>query len=180
MDEKNIHTGSRRETPIKELVGALLVDRGLTVSLAESCTGGQVMKHLSDIPGSSRYLAGGVVAYCNELKIQLLGVPRSIIDRHGAVSEQTARSMAEGVKKVAGTSLGLGITGIAGPDGGTDEKPVGLVYIAVAGGNKTVCQRYLFTGRRSEVRSSATDAALHMLWQFAQNGVNKKNNCRAD
>ncbi|AGL01328.1 CinA family protein [Desulfoscipio gibsoniae] len=166
MDGEIILTGNYAEESLKETVGVMLVERGLTVSLAESCTGGQVMKYLSDVPGSSRYLAGGVVAYSNELKVNLLGVSRVIIDRHGAVSEPTARLMAEGVQNVTGTSLGVGITGIAGPGGGTEEKPVGLVYIAVAGENKTVCQRYVFSGQRIEVRSSATSAALQMLCQY--------------
>ncbi len=151
---------------LNETVGALLVDRGMTVSLAESCTGGQVMKCLSDVPGSSRYLAGGVVSYSNDLKIKMLGIPGAIIDQYGAVSEQTARLMAEGIKNVTGTSLGVGITGIAGPGGGTEEKPTGLVYIAVAGETKTNCQRCIFHGQRAKVRSSATSAALDMLRQY--------------
>jgi PncC family amidohydrolase len=156
----------RKEEFLNEDVGALLVDRSMTVSLAESCTGGQVMKHLSDVPGSSRYLAGGVVAYSNDLKINLLGVPRAVIERHGAVSEPTARLMAEGVKKVTGTSLGVGITGIAGPGGGTAEKPTGLVYIALAGAAQTLCQRFVFPGPRAKVRDGATSASLNMLRQY--------------
>ncbi len=156
----------RKEESLNETVGVLLVGQGMTVSFAESCTGGQVMKYLSDVPGSSRYLAGGVVSYSNELKINLLGIPRAIIDKYGAVSEQTARLMAEGIRDVTCTTLGVGITGIAGPGGGTEEKPVGLVYIAVAGKAKTNCQRYIFPGWREEVRSSATSSALNMLRQY--------------
>lgn len=155
-----------KEEVLNETVGVLLIERGMTVSLAESCTGGQVMKCLSDVPGSSRYLAGGVVSYSNDLKINLLGVPRDIIEQYGAVSEQTARLMAEGVKKLTGTSLGVGITGIAGPDGGTEQKPNGLVYIAVAGEAETICQKNVFRGQRSEVRSSATSKALEMIRQY--------------
>ncbi len=160
------HKLHREEESLNETVGVMLVDRGMTVSLAESCTGGQVMKYLSDVPGSSRYLAGGIVSYSNDLKINLLGIPRAIIDQYGAVSEQTARLMAEGIKNITGTYLGVGITGIAGPGGGTEEKPTGLVYIAVAGETKTNCQRYIFPGQRGEVRSSATSAALDMLRQY--------------
>lgn len=147
-------------------VGRLLVECGMTVSLAESCTGGQVMKRLSDIAGSSRYLLGGVVAYSNEVKINVLGVPRQIIDRYGAVSEQTARSMAGAVRELTGSSLGIGITGIAGPDGGTPEKPVGLVYIALAGNDKVICREYHFPGQRQEVRLGAGNASLSMLYGY--------------
>ncbi|MBF7083044.1 competence/damage-inducible protein A [Desulfallas sp. Bu1-1] len=151
---------------LEEVVGRLLVERGMTVSLAESCTGGQVMKRLSDIAGSSRYLLGGVVAYSNEVKISLLGVPRETINRYGAVSEQTARSMAEGVRKLTGSSLGIGITGIAGPDGGTPEKPVGLVYIALADKDNVFCRGYRFPGQRRGVRSGAANASLNMLRRY--------------
>ncbi len=166
MHQESICNTSVKEEVLNETVGALLLERGMNVSLAESCTGGQVMKCLSDVPGSSRYLAGGVVSYSNDLKINLLGVSRDIIEQYGAVSEQTARLMAEGVKKITGTSLGVGITGIAGPDGGTEQKPIGLVYIAVAGEVKTICQRNVFRGQRSEVRSRATSKALEMLRQY--------------
>lgn len=151
---------------LKEIVGALLADRGITISMAESCTGGQIMKQLTDIPGSSRYLLGGVVAYSNEIKINMLGVPREIIERYGAVSEQTARLMAEGVRKVTGSSIGVGVTGIAGPEGGTSVKPVGLVYIGLAGLDKTVCCGYRFPGQRVGVRFGATNATLSMIRQL--------------
>lgn len=166
MSKGNILPGNSNDMLLIETVGSMLVDRGMTVSLAESCTGGLVMKCLSEVPGSSRYLAGGVVAYSNDLKINMLGVPREIIQRHGAVSEQTARLMAEGVKNVTGTSVGIGITGIAGPGGGTLEKPRGLVYIALAAADQTVCQRYIFSGDRNNVRDKATGTALYILWQY--------------
>lgn len=151
---------------LKEIVGALMIEQGKTISLAESCTGGQIMKILSDVPGSSRYLVGGVVAYSNEVKINLLGVPREIIDRYGAVSEQTARLMATGIRKITGSSLGIGITGIAGPGGGTLEKPLGLLFIALADKEKTICRVYHFSGQRAGVRSGATNASLKMLRLF--------------
>jgi len=157
---------STGDEELKEIVGVLLADRGMTVSLAESCTGGYIMKLLTDVAGSSRYLAGGVVAYSNEIKTSQLGVPRETIDRYGAVSEQTARLMAEGVRRAVGSTLGIGVTGIAGPDGGTPEKPVGLVYIALAGREKTVCRGYRFPGQRAGVRAGAANAALHMLRQY--------------
>lgn len=157
---------SRGDEELKEIVGALLANRGMTVSLAESCTGGHIMKLLTDVAGSSRYLVGGVVAYSNEIKTNLLSVPRETIDRYGAVSEQTARLMAEGVRRVVGSTLGIGVTGIAGPDGGTPEKPVGLVYIALADQEKTVCRGHCFPGQREGVRAGAANAALHMLRQY--------------
>jgi len=166
MPDGNNFYANDKDEPLNEIVGALLVERDVMVSLAESCTGGQVMKYLSDVPGSSCYFAGGVVSYSNDLKINLLGIPRALIEQYGAVSEQTARLMAEGIKNVTGTAVGIGITGIAGPGGGTEEKPIGLVYIAVAGETKTNSQRYVFPGQRTEVRTSATRAALNMLWQY--------------
>jgi len=151
---------------LEQMVGRLLASRRLTVSVAESCTGGLVAKRLTDVPGSSRYFLGGVVAYSNEVKIKQLGVPREVIARFGAVSDETARLMAEGIRRVTGSALGLGITGIAGPGGGTPEKPVGLVYIALAGDRHTNCRQYRFPGQRDGVRSGAANASLNMLRQF--------------
>jgi len=151
---------------LNETVGALLLERGLTISAAESCTGGQVMKLLTDVPGSSRYFLGGIVSYSNELKTDLLGVPGEVIATYGAVSEQTAIAMAEGICRVTGSSLGLGITGIAGPEGETSEKPVGLVFIALAAGDKMFCKRHIFPGQRTGVRVGATNTALNMVRRF--------------
>jgi len=158
---------SERQEVLSEKLGAALVRRDLTVALAESCTGGMVMKYLSDVPGSSRYLLGGVVSYSDALKINLLGVPGEIIREYGAVSEPTARLMAAGVRKITGAALGLGVTGIAGPGGATETKPVGLVYIAVAGAESVLCREFIFSGRRAEVRADAAYAALDMIWQYA-------------
>ena len=148
---------------LSKAIGEVLIEQACTVSAAESCTGGLVMKYLSDIPGSSRYLAGGVVSYSNEVKNSLLGVPQDILDHYGAVSEQTAQLMAQGVKRITGTSFGIGITGIAGPDGGSELKPVGLVYIAVCGPESTEWQKYTFPGSRSQVRNKAAEKALNMF-----------------
>lgn len=159
----------REDEQLNETVAALLAGRGLTIAAAESCTGGRIMKLLTDLPGSSRYFVGGVVSYSNELKINLLGVPGKVIDSYGAVSEQTARAMAEGICRVTGSSLGLGVTGIAGPDGATPGKPVGLVYIALAAGDKVFCKGHVFPGQRAGVRAGAANTALNMVRRFLSN-----------
>lgn len=151
---------------LEDIVGKMLLVKGMTVTLAESCTGGLVMKRLSDIPGSSEYFLGGIVSYSNEIKMNLLGVPNEIIKEFGAVSEQTAKAMAGGIKKLADSSIGIGITGIAGPGGGTFQKPVGLVYIALAAANQVRCQKLNFTGDRNEIRLNAANAALNMIRQY--------------
>jgi len=151
---------------LNETVGSLLIERGLTISAAESCTGGQVMKLLTDVPGSSRYFLGGVVSYSNQLKTDLLDVPNEVIANYGAVSEQTARAMAEGICRVTGSSLGVGVTGIAGPGGETPGKPVGLVFIALAAGDDIFCKRHIFPGQRTGVRIGAANTALNMVRRF--------------
>lgn len=157
---------ARDDEVLEKKVGKLLAEKGLTISVAESCTGGQIMSRLTNVPGCSGYFAGGVVSYSNDLKVNLLGVPEDIIAAYGAVSEQTARAMATGIRKLTGTSLGIGVTGIAGPDGGTAEKPVGLVYIAMAAGDTTYCDRYIFPGSREGVRNGATNTALNMVRKY--------------
>lgn len=156
----------RDDELLEETVGLLLLERNMTVSAAESCTGGQIMKRLTEVAGSSRYFVGGIVSYSNELKINLLGVSGKLLACYGAVSEQTAGAMAEGVCRVTGSSIGVGVTGIAGPEGGTPEKPVGLVYIALASGDKVFCQRHIFPGQRTGIRAGATNAALNMIRRF--------------
>ncbi|MCL2337240.1 MAG: nicotinamide-nucleotide amidohydrolase family protein [Firmicutes bacterium] len=165
---------ARDDEQLNETVAALLTKRGLTMAAAESCTGGLIMKWLTDLPGSSRYFVGGVVSYSNEMKINLLGVPAQVLDSYGAVSEQTARAMAEGICRVTGASLGLGVTGIAGPDGATPGKPVGLVFIALAAGDRVWCKGHIFPGQRGGVRAGAANTALHMARRFlSAAGANK-------
>ena len=153
---------SELETQSSE-TGQILRTAGLTIACAESCTGGLLTSTLTDVSGSSSYVMGSVVSYSNDVKARILHVPVETLSAHGAVSEQTARAMAEGVRALMQTDLGVGITGIAGPDGGSAEKPVGLVYIAVSNQAKTVVQKNYFHGTRLENKQSAVDKALAMI-----------------
>lgn len=157
--------------PLVELARRLqarCVERGLTVVTAESCTGGLVAHLLTEVPGSSAYLRGGVVAYADEVKREVLGVPAEVLAAHGAVSAQVAVAMAEGARTRLGADLGVGVTGVAGPDGGTESKPVGLVYVAVAGGGRPPeVRRFLWPGDRSENKRSSAGAAIELLYARA-------------
>jgi nicotinamide-nucleotide amidase len=148
---------------LEEVVGMYLVMRQKTVAVAESCTGGLLSERLTRVPGSSNYFLGGMVCYSNELKTTLAGVPADLITEHGAVSLAVAQAMAEGVRKRTGASLGIGITGVAGPGGGTPEKPVGLVFIALADDNGTQIREFRFPGDRERVRHWATQLALEAV-----------------
>ena len=139
-----------------------LIDRRLTLAVAESCTGGLIGHLLTEAPGSSQAFWGGVVAYHNRAKVAILGVDERLLDREGAVSDAVARAMAEGVRRLFGADIGLAVTGIAGPTGGTAEKPVGLAYVALADGVSTRCERHLWTGNRSENKRRSAEAALEM------------------
>jgi len=154
------HAYASDERGMEHVVGELLRARGYTVAAAESCTGGLLTSRLTDVPGSSAYVERSVVAYGNAAKTALLGVPSALIAEHGAVSEPVALAMATGVRERSGTSIGIGITGIAGPDGGSPEKPVGTVAIAIdAPWGRTVRTR-VFPGGRQQVKFFATQAAL--------------------
>ena len=148
---------------LEEAVGTLLRERGLAVSTAESCTGGLVAHRLTNVPGSSRYVERGVVVYSNEAKEDLLGVPRDLLQAHGAVSAPVAEAMARGICRVGGTACGIAITGIAGPDGGSPEKPVGTVFVAVASPAGVLVRRFRFLGGRAAVKWQSAQAALDML-----------------
>jgi nicotinamide-nucleotide amidase len=148
---------------IEEVVGELLNARGWRIALAESCTGGLATSRLTDVPGSSSYVERSVVAYSNEAKSQLLGVPEGLIADHGAVSEPVAESMARGILARAPVDVGVGITGIAGPTGGTAIKPVGTVCIGVATANETTVRTFRFPGNRELVKTFAALTALDML-----------------
>lgn len=151
---------------LEKVVAVLLKKRGLTVSTAESCTGGLIAKRLTDIPGISENYLYGMVTYDNQAKIQLLGVSPNILEKYGAVSEETALEMARGVRQAVGTDLALAVTGIAGPGGGTPEKPLGLVYIGFADRDTTIVQRFLFVGDRETIRWQAANSALNSLRKY--------------
>jgi nicotinamide-nucleotide amidase len=141
----------------------MLHTRGYTIACAESCTGGLLTSRLTDVPGSSAWVEQGVVVYSNAAKTRLLGVPAVLVSEHGAVSEPVAAAMASGVRERSGTSVGIGITGIAGPDGGTPDKPVGTVAIAVEGPWGRAVRTRVFPGGRAQVKFFATQAALDDL-----------------
>lgn len=141
--------------------------RGLTVATAESCTGGLVAHLITEVPGSSGYLRGGVVAYSDAVKAAVLGVPDATLRAHGAVSAQTAAAMAAGVRERLRSDLGVAVTGIAGPDGGSEAKPVGLVYIAVAGGREPTVRRFVWPHDREGNKRASAEAALAMLAEAA-------------
>jgi nicotinamide-nucleotide amidase len=141
----------------------------LTLATAESCTGGLLAHLLTNITGSSEYFERGVISYSNKSKIELLGVPEKLLTNFGAVSEQIARAMAEGIRKRAKVDLGVSTTGIAGPTGGTKDKPVGLVYAGIATRNDVMVKRFLFSGDRLQNKEQACDAALSFLLETLMN-----------
>jgi len=157
---------SRGQAQLPEVIGQLLLERRATLALAESCTGGLLSQWITSVPGASRYFKGGVVAYANAAKAQLLGVPETVLRRHGAVSEPVARAMAEGAQRVLGSDYAIALTGLAGPGGGTKDKPVGLVHWAVTGPQGTVCRRVEFFGDRAQVQSRSATSALFTLYKF--------------
>ena len=157
------------EQTMESVVGSLLKRKGLTLSLAESCSGGLLSHRVTNVPGSSDYYFGGVVSYSNEVKCSLLGVPEKLIREKGAVSEEVAKRMAKGARKVGKAHLGIGITGIAGPGGGTSDKPVGLVYIALSSKKEEVCEKFIFSGGREMIKWRASQSALNMLRKYLTN-----------
>ena len=158
-----VHVYGVDDETMEVAVGHALRERGLTLALAESCTGGTIAGRVTDVPGASDYLIGSVVAYSNQVKQDVLGVPEALLAAHGAVSEPVARAMAEGVKERFGADFGLATTGIAGPTGGTPEKPVGLVFIACAGPNQMVCEQQTVLGTREQFKQRVSQMALNLL-----------------
>jgi len=148
---------------LAKAVGGLLVQHHLTLGLAESCTGGMVAAHITDIAGSSAYFEGAIVAYSNHVKEHVLGVPASTLERYGAVSAETVTAMARGARKLLNVDVALAITGIAGPSGGAPDRPVGLTYIGLASPRGELWRKYIWTGNRRQNREQSTRAALELL-----------------
>jgi len=146
-------------------VGRALRDHDLTISVAESCTGGLLGHMITDVPGSSDYFLGGVISYSDDAKVSILKVDEGVLRSKGAVSEEVAMHMASGVRSVFGSKIGVGITGIAGPSGGTQSKPVGLVFIAVSSDSSSTRTRNVFDGPRESVKKQAAGKALEMLFE---------------
>ncbi|MEK6561510.1 MAG: CinA family protein [Nitrospirota bacterium] len=157
--------------PIEEIIGRLLRRRGWRLSTAESCTGGLIGHRITNVPGSSDYFDGGVITYSNDAKMKLLRVPEELITTYGAVSRQSAVAMAEGIRKLRGVEIGIGVTGIAGPAGGTAVKPVGLVYIALSSPVRVECKEFRFDGDREMIKLQASEAALNMLRRLLEEPV---------
>jgi nicotinamide-nucleotide amidase len=151
---------------MEDVVGGLLLEKKVTLSVAESCTGGLIGHRLTNVPGSSGYFLGGLVVYSNSAKTDLLHVRPETLERYGAVSDPTAREMAQGVRERFGSDLGLAATGIAGPDGGSKEKPVGTVYFGMAGGDEIRSGKYLFFGNREQVKLNASMMALDWVRRY--------------
>ncbi len=159
------------EHALEVIVGQMLTAAGLTIATAESCTGGLLASRLTDVAGSSAYLLGGIVAYSNEAKAKLLGVQRRTLASHGAVSSQVALEMARGARRVLGVDIGVSVTGIAGPAGGTAEKPVGLVYIALAAPDGDWCCRYRWGTDRLENKACSAEAALELICAYLEGRI---------
>ena len=159
--------GLGEETP-KALVGRLLRQTGMTLALAESCTGGLIAHRITNVPGSSDYFAGGIVSYSNDIKERVLGVRQTTLHRYGAVSEQTALEMARGGRRVCRADVALAVTGVAGPGGGTPDKPVGLVYVALATPDDEWVERHVWDGDRQENKERSAEAALDLLRRYLE------------
>jgi nicotinamide-nucleotide amidase len=157
------HLYSSADESLEEVVARVLTENRATIAVAESCTGGMLAERLTNVPGSSSYFLGGVVCYGNEMKTSLVGVPKEMIEAKGAVSPEVALALAEGIRKRSGASVGVGTTGIAGPGGGTAEKPVGLVHIGLADERGASEKAFRFPGDRDRVRRFATQTALDMV-----------------
>jgi nicotinamide-nucleotide amidase len=160
------HLYSTEGETMEEVVARVLTENRATIAVAESCTGGMLAERLTNIPGSSSYFLGGVVSYSNELKSALVGVPAELIEAKGAVSSEVALALADGIRKNTGATIGVGVTGIAGPGGGTPEKPVGLVHIGIADERGPRERRFQFPGDRERIRMHATQTALDSVRRY--------------
>tara|TARA_Y100000741_G_scaffold329293_1_gene283125 strand:+ start:54 stop:527 length:474 start_codon:yes stop_codon:yes gene_type:complete len=154
---------------LSQKVIKLLIKKGLKISFAESCTGGLLSSTITSISGSSKVFTLGLVTYSNKSKINILKVPKKIIIKHGAVSYETCLSMVKNLYKISRTNISLSITGVAGPNGGTKQKPVGLVFIGVKKGNKTLVKKFLFKNRtRNSIQRSTVNKSLNLILSFAK------------
>jgi PncC family amidohydrolase len=151
---------------LEEVVGRLLAEKKLTLSVGESCTGGLLGDRITNVPGSSEYFLGGVIAYAYDAKERLLEVKHNTLYEHGAVSPETAAEMARGARKALGADIGISVTGIAGPGGGMPGKPVGLVYIALSARDAERVERFVWDGDREENKAHSVEAALVMLKEY--------------
>lgn len=152
----------------EEKIGMALLNKKLTIGLAESCTGGLVASRITDVAGSSAYFEAGLVTYANKAKTKFLRVPAAIIAREGAVSAEVAQRMAEGVRNEATVDIGISITGVAGPGGGTEKKPVGTVFIGLAAKEGTFVRQFLFKGDRRQIKDQTADQALKILLEYLE------------
>ncbi len=157
------HTAGKGETVLAHEIGKLFIKKGKTLAIAESCTGGLLSKMITDVGGSSGFFKGGIIAYADELKVKLLKVRPAVLKKHGAVSRETAHEMAENICRITGCDFGLSVTGIAGPKGGTSEKPVGTVFCAIHSRNKTMVYKYMFKGKRDSIRRQTASFILQQL-----------------
>ena len=156
------------ESALEVIVGKLLEQRGATLAVAESCTGGLIGHRITNVPGSSAYYQGSITAYASEVKEQILRVRHETLCQYGAVSEQTAREMAQGVRSALHTSVGLSVTGIAGPDGGRPGKPVGLVFTALSTSDGDWVERHVWSADRWENKELSAEAALDLLRRYLE------------
>lgn len=154
---------------LEEKIGKILSERGLKIAISESCTGGLICHRITNVSGSSNYFQAGFVTYSNDSKSKFLGVDEATLREKGAVSEEVAKLMAEGVRRVTGCDIGLSVTGIAGPLGGTPEKPVGLVFIGLSTRDLVVVRRFKFDGERLEIKDKAAKEALKLLLDYLEN-----------
>lgn len=162
---------SNDEATLEEVVGKLLSQKKLTIAIAESCTGGLVSNRITNVPGSSNYFERGIVSYSNESKIEILEVPKELIESVGAVSAEVVEAMAEGIRKLAHSDIGIAISGIAGPGGGTEAKPVGTVFIGISHEKGVSSRRFQFKGTREEIKLISSEVALDRIRKFILKGV---------
>jgi nicotinamide-nucleotide amidase len=162
---------SLHDLPLEHLLGRTLLEKQATIGLAESCTGGYIAHHITQVMGSASYFQGSIVCYQNEIKEELLGVKKETLEKHGAVSEQTAIEMAVGVRKKLKSDYGLGITGLLSPGGENDEVPVGTVWISVADKNRSVAKGFSFHYDRPRNKDMATQIGMLMAWKFLQGKI---------